>query len=676
MRRAPGLLWLCVALACGLPATRAEVVGAQITARTDVQDGAVFGDSGAYELLEGRLLFALDPKHPRNAIIADLDLAPRGSDGRIEFAADFQLLRPRDAARGNGTLLLDVVNRGARMALGSFNRAAPGELGDGFLMRHGFTVAWVGWQFDVPRRPGALRIDVPRAVGVSGRVRAVQIPRERTATLAFADVAGYAPADPAVADATLTVRDGVHGRPIPIERRRFTLDGHRVTLAGGFEPGRTYTLEYEASAAPIAGLGFAATRDAAAWLRHAADAPARVQRTIAFGASQSGRFLRSFLYLGFNGDERGRQVFDGVMLHIAGASQLDLNRRWATPMSLGQFDATPFPFADAALRDLRTGVRDGLLDNPRARGFVPRVFHTQTSVEYWGGARSAALIHATPDGRRDLTLGDDVRVYALAGTQHVPARFPPPAADAGAQRDNPLDYAPAMRALLLSMNEWLRNGTPPPPSRHPRLADGTLVRASAFEFPSLPAVRSPHALRAGRRAANPLLPRRGGAGATLPYLVPRVDADGLEIAGLRLPELEVPLATYTGWNHRRPGTGPVDELAPLIGAYIPFASTPAQRRAIADPRPSIAERYPSRAAYLERVRAAADRLVAQRYLLAEDLPTLLDRAARHYDLLTAASSAQQAPRRRVQQQSRIQVVKAQQHAPAQRPAVRTAAFDR
>jgi hypothetical protein len=645
--------------AASLPA-HAEVVRAQIASRTDVQGGASFGEAGAYELLEGRIFFEIDPANPRNAVIDDLDRAPRNAEGKVEVAADLAILRPKDAARGNGTLLLDVVNRGARMAPGSFDRATRTDPGDGFLMRHGFTVGWVGWQIDVPPRPGALRIDVPVAAGITGRVRASQTARESVPTLQFADLAGYPPA--AAARATLTVRDGLHGRPRRIERSRFTLERSTVTLAGGFEPGRTYTLEYDATDPPIAGLGFAAVRDTAAWLLHAADAPARVRRAIAFGSSQSGRFLRSFLYLGFNADERGRQVFDGVIAHIAGASQLDLNRRWATPMSLGQFDATPFPFADVALRDPRTGVRDGLLDNPRARGVVPRVFYTNTAVEYWGGARSAALIHTTPDGRHDLQLPDDVRTYFLTGAQHVPARFPPAAPGSGVQRDNPLDYWPAMRALLLAMDDWVRSGRAPPPSRYPRLADGTLVPAADVAFPAVPGLRSPRTLRPGVRAANALLARGGGAGARLPYLVPQTDRDGIELAGVRLPELEVPLATYTGWNFRRPGTGPVDELAPLIGSYVPFPATMAERVAAQDPRAAIAERHGSRQAYLDRVREAAGRLVAERTLLAEDLPAVLERAAAHWDALAAPRSAHQLPRRGSQQHARVQVVEAQQGA--------------
>jgi hypothetical protein len=603
----------------------AEVVRVDIASRTDVQGGATVGDAGAYELLSGRIHFAIDPGNARNDVIVDLDKAPRNAAGKVEMSADLSILKPKDVAKGNGTLLLDVVNRGNKTVLNSF--------GDALLMSEGFTVVWVGWEFDVPQREGAVRIDVPAAAGVRGAVQVMSTPNAAAPTLAFTDLAPYAPVDPASARNSLTVRDGALGKPTPIARNRWTLDGSRVTLEGGFEPGRTYELTYESANPPVAGLGFAAVRDTVAWIKHAPDAAARAERAIAFGSSQSGRFLRNFLYLGFNADERNRLVFDGVMAHIAGASRLDLNRRWSTPTSQGQYNATSFPFADAALRDPVTGATEGALDNPRAKDFKPKVFYTNTGVEYWGGGRSAALIHTTPDGAQDLTLPDNERVYFLTGTQHGPGRFPPPEAQNGQQRENPTNYWLTMRALLVAMDEWLRAGVAPPPSRYPRLQDGTLVQAAEVALPSIPGVRSPRTLPAATRAANSLVAKDGAPGTPLPFLVPQTDKDGIELAGIRLPEVEVPLATYTGWNFRNPAIGGADQLFPLIGSYVPFAATAAQRAAAKDPRAAIAERYTSKQAYLDKVQAAADKLVADRYLRAEDLPAVVERAGQHWDLL-------------------------------------------
>jgi hypothetical protein len=387
-----------------------------------------------------------------------------------------------------------------------------------------------------------------------------------------------------------------------------------------------------ANGAAIGGVGFAAVRDAAAWIRNSPDAVVHGRYLYAFGLSQSGRFLRDFLYEGFNEDEHGRQVFDGVMAHIAGASRINLNTPGADPSSLGMFTATSFPFADRALKDPVSGVVDGELDNPRARAHQPKIFYTNTDVEYWGGGRVAALIHETPGGTADLTPPANVRVYFLAGTQHGPAAFPPKAT-AGQQRNNPTDYWWIMRALFVAMDAWVRDGVAPPPSRHPRLADGTLVPAASVKFPAIPGVASPRALTAGKRVANPLQPGGAGAGAALPLLVPQVDADGNDISGIRLPDVAVPLATLTGWNFR---SGSDAALAPLLGSFVPFAPTRAVRQKTHDPRPSIEARYASRTAYLAKVRQVAETLVRERYLLGADVPGVVREAAAHWDALAAS----------------------------------------
>ncbi|MEO8467673.1 MAG: alpha/beta hydrolase domain-containing protein [Gammaproteobacteria bacterium] len=628
-------------LACGLLAVapaflRAEVVGVDITTHTEVQNGAAFGDAGAYELLTGRIRFAIDPTNARNQVVVDIDKAPRNAAGKIELAADISILKPKDSIKANGTLLLDVVNRGNKTVLGSFDHATPNDVGDAMLLRRGFTVVWVGWEFDVLPREGAVRIEVPAAKGIKGRVRATLTPTASTPSATFTDLLRYAPADAAAASATLSVRDGGLGKPSAFKRAEFTVEGNEVSLEGGFQAGRTYELEYEAANPPVAGLGFAAMRDTVSWIKYAPDAPIKLPRAIAFGSSQSGRFLRTFLYFGFNGDEKSRLVFDGVMAHIAGASRLDLNRRWATPTSLAQFDSTSFPFADQALKDPATGAEEGALDNARAKDFKPKVFYTNTGVEYWGGARSAALIHTTPDGAKDLALPDNERVYFLTGSQHGPTPFPPAAARLGAQRENPNDYWLTMRALLGAMDDWVRSNKAPPPSRYPLLANSTLVSAAKVAFPVLPGVRAPQQLPAGPRVPNPLVAKDGAAGTKLPFLVPQTDKDGIELAGVRLPDIEVPLATYTGWNFRNEAIGGEDTLYPLLGSYIPFPPTAAARTAAKDPRASIAERYASKQAYLDKIRAVADKLVADRFLLAEDVPAVVDRAGRHWDLLTGS----------------------------------------
>jgi hypothetical protein len=624
----------------------AEVARVEITTRRDVLGGRSFGSAGPYELLVGRIHFAVDPANPRNRVVTDIEKAPRNAAGLVELTADLSLLRPKDAGRGNGVALIDVVNRGRRTVLTSFNRAtgsgdltADADFGDGLLLAQGYTVVWVGWEFDAPRRDGMIRIDVPVATGTTGVTRAYFTPDARRAEFTVADLSGYSPANPSAAENTLTVRDGLTGAAMTIPRDRWHLTGNTVTLDTGFEPGRTYELAYTAANPPVSGLGFVAVRDTASWLKYVTDGPVpAVKYAYAFGSSQSGRFLRDFLYHGFNSDEHNRQVFDAVMAHIAGAARTDLDQRWATPTTLAQYTATSFPFADAKQKDSVTGAEEGALDNVRARDHQPKIFYTNTGVEYWGGGRSAALVHTTPDGTRDLALPDNERVYFLAGSQHGPARFPP-AVTSGQQRDNPNDYWWTLRGLLVAMDKWVRDRVAPPPSRYPRLQDGTLVRAADLAFPGVPALRSPRSLSAGVRASNPLVAQDGGAGTPLPLLVPQVDADGNERAGIRLPDVAVPLATFTGWNFRRAAIGAPDQLFPLLGSYVPFASTKAAREQVHDPRPSIDERYPTRERYLALVEDAGAALVKDRYLLADDLAGLVKHAGEHWDLLMRRTNA-------------------------------------
>ncbi len=633
------LLTIAVALATVASAS-AEVVRVTVTSRADVDFG--------YEKIVGRVFFAIDPKDPHNALIADIDKAPRNTAGLVEFSSDLYILRPK--AGGNSVALLDVVNRGRLTVLSGFNRAnlVGTELGDGLLMKRGFTIVAVGWEFDVPSRPGAIRIDVPPASDGGQPVRPVVsglfTPNKPERSFTVGDLAGYVPLDPAAPGTTLTVRNGVLAQPRVVPRDTWTLSGNTVSTTGApFDVGAIYELTYGASTAPVSGLGLAAVRDVASWVKHDTTALANARFVYGFGSSQSGRFLRTFLYQGFNADVAGRQVFDGVMAHIAGSARLDVNRRGATPTTLGGFSATAFPFAESAQRDPVSGVTDGLIDNERARRTQPKIFFTNTGVEYWGGGRSAALIHTSPDGVRDVAPAPNVRAYFFAGTQHGPGAFPPEQEGLGQQRANPTDYWWSMRALLVAMDRWVREGVAPPANQVPRLADRTLVDAKAIAFPAIPGLKSPATLTPVTRIANELIADGAGAGTTLPLLVPQVDLDGNERAGIRMPEVAVPLATYTGWNFRRLSIGAPDRLVPLLGSYVPLARTAASREARNDPRRSIAERYESKDAYLILIRRAAAQLVQGGYLLQEDTDTVVRRAANHWDLLVpaAATTAQQ-----------------------------------
>jgi len=608
-------LLLLATFALLAPAAHAEVARVDISARSDV------GASG-YEKIVGTIHFALDPGDPHNRVIVDLDRAPRNAQGRVEFSADLYILRPKVQARGNGVALVEVVNRG-RKTLTRFNRggsadpSTEADLGDGFLTGQGYTLVSVGWQFDVSGQ-GVIGLQAPVARGVSGIVRADTTPNQRSTELTFRDLAAYLPSAPGGADTTLTVRTGPYGSKQAIPRARWQLDGQTVTMADGFEPGRTYELSFLATDLPVAGVGLAAFRDTASWLKHDASALAPVRYAYTFGASQSGRFLRSFLYEGFNSDEQGRQVFDGVMAHIAGASRIGLNERGASPSAASAYDVTNFPFTVQASTDPIGGTREGLLDNDRARANQPKVFFTNTSVEYWN-SRSAALIHTSPNGTTDVAPPDNVRIYFLTGTQHSPGRFPPRAGN-GQQPDNPVEYWWTLRALLTAMDHWVRDGTSPPDSRYPMLADGTLVRLDALRFPELSGVQSPAIITGAQQGDSPL-----------PQLVPQVDADGNERAGIRAVEHAVPVATYTGWNFRSETTGAPDQLVALSGASVRFPATAAARASSRDPRRALAERYPSRQAYLDQARAHADALVEGGYLLAQDVPAVMTRMEELWD---------------------------------------------
>lgn len=595
----------------------ASRVGAEVT-RVEVKTRTDIGASG-FEKIVGIAHFEVDPKDPRNRVIADIDKAPVNAAGRVEFSSDLYIIRPKDEAKSNGITLVDVLNRGRKPVMTGFIRngandpASDADLGDRFLLDRGFTLVWVGWEFDVRRQNGLMGISVPSAQGVDAPVWGDFTPSNSNERQTVGDLVGYTPADPAAPANALTVRDNQFGKEVRIERSRWTLAGDVVTLTGGFEPGRIYRVSYHAKELPISGLGLAAFRDIGSWAKNATDAPVHAKQALAFGSSQSGRFLRTFLYNGMNGDEKGRQVYDAVWAHISGAAILDVNARGATPTSLTMYEITRFPYANQATRDPISGRTEGLLENDRARSFQPKTFFTNTSVEYWGGGRSAALVHTTPDGKTDLTLADNTRVYYLTGAQHGPARFPT-SIGAGQQPDNPLEYSWTMRALMSAMEKWLREGAAPPASQYPKLADGTLVAVDKVAFPAIAGVQAPAVVEQHRRD-----------GKLIPFLVPQVDADGNERAGIRTPESLVPLATYTGWNFRNQNSGGTKLLVSLLGSRIPFPKSAADAAASKDPRKAVTERYPSRDAYLAKAKQATDELVKGGYLLAGDVQQVMKR---------------------------------------------------
>ncbi len=358
-------------------AARAEVTGFEVKSRTDVA-------GYNYEKVVGRIHFAVDPRNPHNAVIADLDKAQQDAAGKVVFSADLYVWKPKSG--GSEVALVDIVNRGRLTFQGFSAVSGQDPVGDGFLVKRGLTVVAVGWEFDVAASDNLLRLDAPIATEggkpITGMVSAMFVP-DRPDPMVVNALAGYRAIDPASTESVLTVRDGLLKTATRLPRDQWTISSNNtVTLKGGFQPGHMYEITYRAANPPIAGLGFAAVRDVAAWLRHGADSMAPVKFAYTFGASQSGRFLREFLYEGFNTDENGARVFDGVMAHIAGSGRFELNSRWATPVECCSTLATSFPFSAAGQRDPVTGLTEGLLDNARARGNQPKLFLTNTGVEY------------------------------------------------------------------------------------------------------------------------------------------------------------------------------------------------------------------------------------------------------------------------------------------------------
>jgi hypothetical protein len=646
----------------GVPA-EARVVGVTIDRREAVLAGRPFGLAGPYETLVGTVELALDPALRQNRAVVDLALAPRNAKGEVVFTADVFILKPVDLRRGNGRLYYEVPNRGGKGILRRLQYAESAldprqlaELGDGWLMEQGFSLVWMGWQWDVPEQPGLLRLRAPVATDggrpIEGLVRSVIIVGERTGEAPLADSGhlAYPAAFPESKDSRLTVRDGRLDSPrlLPRSTWRF-VSPSRVALDGGFEPGLVYEVVYRSRDPRVVGCGLAATRDLVSFFKHDASPAnplAGVSLALGHGISQSGRFLRQLLRQGFNEDERGRRVFDGVFVEVAGAGQGSFNHRFAQASRDGHqhwnldYPTDVFPFTDLPETDPETGETAGLLDREAASGTTPRVFHVVTSYEYWN--RAASLMHTDPSGTRDVALPDTSRLYLVASAQHGPGALPP--AEGGASGNdglyptNPNDFRPAIRALVHALDGWVARGEEPPASLYPRIGDGTLARPEEAGWPDVPGVRFPMVRNEPVRADYGPEWARGvitveppRLGRVFPSLVPAVDGDGNDRAGIRLPEIAVPLAAQTGWSWRHPRVGAPGALVPYRGSYLPFAWTRAEREARGDPRLCVEERYRGREDYLGRVALAATALVRERFLLPQDVPFVIERAAAHWD---------------------------------------------
>jgi len=651
----------------------ARVLRVEISSRTNVLNGKSFGNIGPYERISGRVYFSVSSENPHNRRIVDLDNAVNIKNGDVEFSSDFVAILPKDPTRGNGSLILEVPNRGhgritALVEGGDWDVAT--DAGDEWLLRNGFTVVTLGWQWDSPDED-ALRLFAPIArengKTITGLLRGDYMPWKVVPEIPLGHfftrntIGGNEYPVAALDDPrnVLTVRDSRDAQRILIPKSEWQFahmvdanllpSDRYIHLKGGFQPGKIYEYVYVVADPIVAGLGFAAVRDYAAYSKHSPEALTPAARVYGEGISQNGRFLRDFVYQGFNADEQGKIALDGVLAHVAGAGRGSFNYRFAQPSRDAQptssvfFPTDIFPFTDSPETDPRTGAKGGLLDQAVADKVVPKIFFSNTSYEYWG--RVAALIHTSPDGTRDISPSENVRIYLFTGLQHFSGPFPPEKGKddlLGREPQSPLPVKYFWRAMISNMDAWVRNNMLPPESRYPKVRDGTLVSLEKYVFPAIPGVNKPHEANQAYRLDYGQDWQKGilsvqppSVGTAFPVLVPRVDADGNELAGIRLPELTVPLATYTGWNFRDASIGAPEQRIPFEGSYLPFPKTAREQKKAGDPRTSIAERYASRDDFMKRYARAVDELVRERWILPDDRETILRLGENEWSQATA-----------------------------------------
>jgi len=656
---------------------RAEVVRVQIDGRSPFADGHVFGRSGAYERLYGRLHIEVDPDDPANARVSDLKRAPRNERGRVDCWTDFFLLKPVDPERGNRRVLFDVHNRGNKLAVWALNGGrretmndprSLADAGNGFVMRLGYSILWCGWNGDVlADGTNRLRMGLPVARDgdepIAEKVYVEICVDEPVHSRPFlwtpwgtSDAYPAASVDTKMATLTMRPRRSEPAVEVPPDKWAFArredgkvvADPRSLYVKEGLRPGWLYELVYTAKDPRVTGLGLAAIRDCVSFFRHAEEdqqgnknpLAGSVERVYAFGISQSGRVIHHFVYEGFNTDEAGRKVFDAALAHVAGAGKGPFNHRFGMTTAYANhhqgnlYPSEFFPFAPVHQKDPLTGREGDTLARARRSGHIPKIIFTQSSTEYW--SRGGSLLHTDVQGKTDLQLDPNVRIYLVAGAQHL-GGGPPDRGICQSPRNILDDRPPILRAMLVLLDRWVTTGREPPTSRYPRISDRTLVDLESFRksFPRIPGVRLPTGyyqplrLDFGPRwytdgIADYMPPKQGP-----PYrtLLPGVDADGNEVAGIKLPDVRVPLGTYTGWNLRAAKYGAEGMLAMLHGSYLPFPRTAEERRKNGDPRRCVLERYPTREVYLARMTEAAVQLQQEGFLLEEDVVRILDVAA-------------------------------------------------
>ncbi len=602
---------------------------------TPAFNGEVFGDAGSYQRIDAIASFAVDPKSPRAASIIGIEAAPLNAAGEVEFSTEVVILRPADMGKASKTLLYEVPNRGRNLSFLMLNLSGSSlypttskDAGDGFVMSQGMTMVWSGWQADIPDE-NLLNLSLPTLSGVVGSSREEYI-FNKSGDVSIGTLT-YPAADMDPAKATLTVREKEADKrqtPTGLSFKYLSANEIEITRPASMDAGAIYEFIYPAKDAVPAALSFIATSDLNSFLRgnpgHDVESPlSGIEHTIGMGISQSGRFLRDFIYQGFNADEQGARVFDGAMPHIAGSRKTFTNYSFAQPGRYSRqhedhdYPGDQFPFTYAESKDPLSGKTESILTVCNATDTCPKVIQSDTSTEFWQGR--ASLLTTSPAGE-PLDMPATVRLFFLAGAPH----FNGWGAQAGDTEtcqfpSNPMSVAPVMRALLVAMDEWISDGIEPPASRYPSLANGTLVKLEELKLPSI----------AGQTPApiyNPLqlmdhssLPPK--AGEFYPVFVPITDADGIAQGGVATAYAQAPLGTYYGWNLLKAGYSE-GELCSLTGSYIPFPATATDT----DSRKPLIERYATANDYLAAVKSAAEELVGSGLMRAEDVGFVMERA--------------------------------------------------
>ena len=666
----------CMLLAAGVQSAVAQVTRLTVLSREPMNDGQPVGTAGAYELLRGRVQGEVDPDDPRNRIIQDLRLAPTNERGNVEYEATFALARPVDLGKSSGMLIYQVVNRGNGGAV-----ASP----DGHISLVS------GWQGDLEPTPRTQTITVPVARNEDGSpltgpvlARFFDIGDTNTAPIQLNSMGSGRPYHPVSLDdpsATLTfvtaeTTTGVQSGAGTVPRTAWAFadcrtapfpgvpDPERLCLKDGFETDKLYELVYTAKDPLVLGLGLAATRDITAFFRHATEDDAgtpnpvagAVRHALSLGTSQSGNFIKTFIHLGFNEDLSGRIVWDGVFPRIA-ARQTPINYRFAQPGGAGRlYEAGSEPVVWWGRYEDTTRDRPpaSMLDRCAATDTCPKVIEAFTAAEFWGLRMSPGLVGT--DARGDTPLPDNVRRYYHPGTTHGGGRggfsLETRPAPGCALPANPNPAADTVRALDEALIAWVKDGTPPPDSRYPRLDSGDLVPPSTAVrgFPEVPGARLREA------EVNPVIDYDFGPGfdandmsgvisrqppritQVIPTYVPRVGEDGNETSGVPSVLHQAPLGTYLGWNLTASGFFE-GQVCGFQGGWVPFAKTRAERLAAGDPRLSVEERYGTLDGYVCAVERAARGLVADRFLLEDDATRMVDEAKTSDILQSGADSS-------------------------------------